>query len=114
MPNVGLSARWFTRPFGAKKRRSTATRSGRHSINDDVRRIEDGEARALINSVTWYHRFELRPGLLTPGVEDFHAGPICDSMSIPQDLTNKRALDIGSWDGPLAFEMERRARRSSH
>lgn len=108
MPSVALSARWFPLRFAMKKRFSTAMCSTRRSVNTDLRRLEDSEARALIKSVTWYHRFQLRPGLVTPGVEEFDAGPICDSMGIPHDLTNKRALDIGSWDGPLAFEMERR------
>jgi SAM-dependent methyltransferase len=29
-------------------------------------------------------------------------------LGIPQDLRKQRALDVGTWDGPIAFEMERR------
>lgn len=31
-----------------------------------------------------------------------------DSLSVPEDLLGERTLDVGAWDGPLTFEMERR------
>jgi len=31
-----------------------------------------------------------------------------DDLGIPQDLSGLRALDIGAWDGPYTFELERR------
>lgn len=70
--------------------------------------MSDDEARALVGSVGWYHSFELREGLTTPGVSEFHPAPSADALKIPKDLTGKRALDIGAWDGPLTFELERR------
>jgi tRNA (mo5U34)-methyltransferase len=75
--------------------------SGRKNISDE-------EALALINSVRWYHSFELRPGITTPGQSDFNAKQVCDSFGIAEDLSGKKVLDIGAWDGPLTFEMERR------
>jgi SAM-dependent methyltransferase len=83
----------------------------RLSRNENPAPVADEEARALVSSVRWYHRFELRPGLITPGVSDFHPSACCDSMGIPQDLSGLRAVDVGAWDGPLSFELERRGAR---
>lgn len=54
----------------------------------------------------WYHTIELAPGVVTPGIVDVR--PIVPRVPIPQDLTGRRCLDIGTWDGFWAFEMERR------
>lgn len=70
--------------------------------------LSDSQARDLVAGVKWYHRFELRPGLMTPGVSDFGAKAAADSLKIPADLHGKRVLDVGAWDGPLTFELERR------
>lgn len=66
------------------------------------------EAIRLIESKSWYHRFEILPGYFTPGTIEFPAAIILDDQGIAKDLTGMRALDIGTWDGPLAFELERR------
>ena len=71
------------------------------SVNEDFSPLTDDEAKALVNSVNWYHRFELRPGVVTPGVSDFLGGPHCSAMGAPEDLSGRRALDIGTWDGPI-------------
>ena len=58
---------------------------------------------------TCYHKYEVEPGLFTPG--DFmEIDPQCclDEIGVPPDLSGLRALDIGTWDGPSAFELERR------
>lgn len=64
--------------------------------------------RERIASVSWYHRFEVWPGVVTPGFLDLNAGFVLDQAGVPSDLTGARALDIGTWDGPVAFELERR------
>jgi len=65
--------------------------------------------RALIEShPLWYHTLEIAPGLETPGWFDLR--PVVDSMPWP-DVEGKRCLDIGTYDGFLAFEMERRGAR---
>lgn len=84
-----------------------AARLGR-SVNREFTPLSDTDARTLLHTVPWYHRFELRPGLMTPGTSDCHPSAVCDFLGVPQDLAGCRALDIGSWDGPLAFELERR------
>jgi tRNA (mo5U34)-methyltransferase len=53
----------------------------------------------------WYHTIDLAPGVTTPGWFDLrHA---LDVMPFP-DVAGKRCLDIGTFDGFYAFEMERR------
>jgi tRNA (mo5U34)-methyltransferase len=53
----------------------------------------------------WYHTLELGPGATTPGWFDLR--PIVDEMPWP-DVAGKRCLDVGTYDGFLAFELERR------
>jgi tRNA (mo5U34)-methyltransferase len=48
---------------------------------------------------------ELGPGVVTPGWMDLR--PIVDRLPWPE-VTGKRCLDVGTYDGFLAFELERR------
>ena len=59
-----------------------------------------------MNALTWYHTIELAPGVVTPGMFDHR--PFVDRYGLPADMTGMRALDIGTFDGVWAFEMERR------
>lgn len=64
------------------------------------------EARAAIATVPrWYHTIEVAPGVLTPGVVDLRTSA---AKLLPADLTGRRALDVGTFDGFWAFELERR------
>lgn len=64
------------------------------------------DARAAVNSVRlWYHTMELAPGVVTPGWFDLR--PVLDRLPWP-DVAGKRCLDVGTYDGHLAFELERR------
>jgi SAM-dependent methyltransferase len=53
----------------------------------------------------WYHTIELAPGVVTPGHVDLRrvAGKV-----LPGALAGRRALDVGTFDGFWAFELERR------
>lgn len=53
----------------------------------------------------WYHTMELGPGEVTPGWFDLR--PILGRLPWP-DVAGKRCLDVGTYDGHLAFELERR------
>ncbi len=64
--------------------------------------------RRRIAKTSWYHAFEVWPGIVTPGVRKLDASHFLDEAGVPADLSGKRALDIGTWDGAIAFEMERR------
>ncbi len=74
-----------------------------------------GEADALarvrerLDDIGWYHTQELGPGLVTPGMFDLR--PFVDRYGIPEDLSGMRALDIGTFEGFWAFELERRGAR---
>lgn len=61
-----------------------------------------------INEVEWFHRFEVLPGIITPGKVGTNARKILDIYSLPKTLKGLNALDIGTWDGPYAFELENR------
>lgn len=64
------------------------------------------DLRAAVAEVPlWYHSIELAPGVVTPGWFDLRG--IVDLMPWP-DVRGKRCLDVGTWDGFLAFELERR------
>lgn len=52
----------------------------------------------------WYHRIELPQGVVTPGWAPVSA----ESYRIPEDLTGKRVLDVGAWDGYWSVEAMKR------
>lgn len=54
----------------------------------------------------WHQRFELAPGVWTPG-----SSPVpwlCQQAGLPEDLSGKTVLDIGTTNAGTAFELERR------
>ena len=53
----------------------------------------------------WYHTLEL-PGLTTEGLFDMRQ--YVPQYGLPDSLEGKRVLEIGTWDGFWAFELERR------
>jgi tRNA (mo5U34)-methyltransferase len=54
----------------------------------------------------WYHTLELAPGIVTPGW--FDTRELAAKLPWPSSLEGMRCLDIGTFDGFWAFEMERR------
>ena len=64
-----------------------------------------GAAAAVAAHEFWYHTIDVAPGVTTPGWFDLR--PVVDHMPWP-DLTGKRCLEVGPYDGFLSFEMERR------
>jgi tRNA (mo5U34)-methyltransferase len=54
----------------------------------------------------WYHTLELAPGHVTEGMFDLR--PIVDRYGLPERMDGLRVLDVGTFDGFWAFEMERR------
>ncbi|MDX6658571.1 MAG: tRNA (mo5U34)-methyltransferase [Solirubrobacteraceae bacterium] len=64
------------------------------------------EARlAVAGNPLWYHTLEVAPGVVTPGW--FDVRPALARIPFP-DVRGKRCLDIGTYDGFFAFELERR------
>lgn len=66
----------------------------------------EGDLETRVQSRLWYHTIELPGGVVTPGAFDHR--PIVPHYGIPDRLDGKRALDVGTWDGFWAFELERR------
>jgi tRNA (mo5U34)-methyltransferase len=52
----------------------------------------------------WYHRIELPHGIVTAGTAPADAA----MYQVPADLTGKRVLDVGAWDGYWSFEALKR------
>jgi len=58
-----------------------------------------------LDALRWYHTIDVKDGAVTRGWFDLrHALP---SIPFP-DVRGKRCLDIGTWDGFYAYELERR------
>jgi tRNA (mo5U34)-methyltransferase len=60
---------------------------------------------AIARNRVWYHSIDVAPGVTTPGMFDLR--PIVERLPWP-DVRGKRCLDVGTYDGFLAFELERR------
>jgi tRNA (mo5U34)-methyltransferase len=67
--------------------------------------MTDDALTRRINEVQWYHTLELAPGLVTHGWFDLRG--LAPRLPWP-DLQGARCLDVGTFDGFWAFEMERR------
>jgi tRNA (mo5U34)-methyltransferase len=67
--------------------------------------MSDGLAERVAAHPLWYHTIDLGNGVVTPGWFDLR--PVLDRLPWP-DLAGKRCLDVGTYDGHLAFELERR------
>lgn len=59
-----------------------------------------------VANVVWYHTIDLAPGVTTPGLYDHR--PLVEHYGLPVDLSGQRALDVATFDGFWAFELERR------
>jgi tRNA (mo5U34)-methyltransferase len=61
---------------------------------------------ADVGAREWYHTMELAPGVVTPGW--FDTRKVASRLPMPASLRGLRCLDVGTFDGFWAFEMERR------
>jgi tRNA (mo5U34)-methyltransferase len=66
---------------------------------------ESSELTELVASRHWYHTIELAPGVVTAGWFDTRS--VARRLPFPS-LQGRRCLDVGTFDGFWAFEMERR------
>lgn len=71
--------------------------------------LDVAELRRQVAEHEWYHTMELAPGVVTPGWFDHR--PVLDRIPLPATLDGRRCLDVGTFDGFFAFEMERRGAR---
>lgn len=61
--------------------------------------------QAVAANRAWYHVLELAPGVTTPGQIDHRK---LAQRILPQSLKGKRALDVATFDGFWAFQLEQR------
>ena len=65
------------------------------------------EVQARVSGVRhWYHRIEVAPGVVTPGLHDSPAA--LRWLELPEKMDGQRVLDVGARDGFFSFEAERR------
>ena len=64
------------------------------------------ELRERVAERSWYHTLELAPGVETSGWFDLR--PLVGEYGLPDRMDGTRALEVGTWDGFWAFELERR------
>ena len=66
-------------------------------------------ARAKLEQTGLYHSFRLPDGTVAEGAMSLAWQEArLEAFRLPSDLTGKRVLDVGPWDGFYTFEMERR------
>lgn len=80
------------------------------ALKDPIDRAE--LERRIARNHDWYHTLELAQGVITPGWVDTRSA--VHRVPIPASLTGLRCLDVGTWDGFWAFEMERRGAAEVH
>ena len=59
-----------------------------------------------VEDLGWYHTLELPGGQVTEGMFDLRHQQ--HNYGLPERMDGMRALDVGTWDGFWAFEMEKR------
>jgi tRNA (mo5U34)-methyltransferase len=65
-----------------------------------------GSLHDRVAALSWYHTLELGDGVVTDGWFDLR--PYVGEYGLPERMDGMRALEVGTWDGFWAFEMERR------
>lgn len=94
------------RRFGRFAANPTNLRAMDAAVGPVATAVTPGEARRRITEHEfWYHTIDVAPGVSTPGWFDLRH--ILEFLPWP-DVQGKRCLDIGTFDGFFAFEMERR------
>jgi tRNA (mo5U34)-methyltransferase len=68
--------------------------------------VDDSPPQDEAATISWYHTLELPDGVVTEGWFDLR--PYVSEYGLPERMDGMRALDVGTWDGFWAFEMERR------
>lgn len=68
--------------------------------------IDADELRRRVAAIDWYHTQALAKGIETDGMFDLR--PYVNRYGLPADLSGMRVLDVGTFEGFWAFELERR------
>lgn len=79
----------------------------RDSTISPGKKKEESLADRVAAIAYWYHKIELPDGVVTPGWAPINA----ESYGVPENLSGKRVLDVGAWDGYWTFEAMKRGAR---
>src|SRR5262249_41031030 len=90
----------ITRRYGMDTRNAVAPKVG---LPDAPRRFSPD---AIFQGVHWHQRWEIFQGVFVPGINPVK--DLCELSGLPADLSGKRVLDVGAWNGCFSFECERR------
>lgn len=81
-----------------------------HGREDEVGSTTPGTGTArdtaAVSEIDWYHTIDLPGGVVTPGAFDHRR--YVHRYGLPERLDGMRVLDVATYDGFWAFEMERR------
>ena len=76
-------------------------------LRDDIHR-RAVEHKTAMEAGSWWHSIDLGHGQVTPGAHSLEElSGIYARFNLPDDLSGKRFLDVGCWDGFYSFEAER-------
>jgi tRNA (mo5U34)-methyltransferase len=93
----------------AERERRLGAPAGEGSIDAMGRSPEAARSFLEAAPFVWYQRFQLAPGVYTPGERDVEQ--VLAMCGIPDDLTGLSVLDVGTTNGGFCFELERRGAR---
>src|SRR5215207_1849057 len=91
---------------GPDRRSMQAAGRGPASLGGFNGGVSSARIAAEIARHEWWHTIEVAPGVVTRGGWDLR--PTAERIPWPPSLVGLRCLDIGTFDGFWAFELERR------
>lgn len=101
--DVARSADYFRNWFGRHDDREMSSPSSPATSTPSSGPADVSEQ---VSAIGWYHTIDLGNSVVTPGLFDHR--PLVPHYGFPLDLSNRTALDVATFDGFWAFEMERR------
>ncbi len=63
-------------------------------------------SKEFFAGIHWHQKWEVFQGIFSPGGNP--VDQLCAFAQLPADLSRKRVLDVGAWNGCFSFECERR------
>jgi tRNA (mo5U34)-methyltransferase len=85
------------------RRRRESHRTGGAAAPSQPEGFDPG---SFFAGIVWHQRWEMYRDVHTPGLNP--VATILDRAAVPEDLTGRTVLDIGTWNGGCAFECARR------
>ncbi len=98
--------RWLRGLLGGGEQKDTTQTTPAQPTQAADESPQQRELREQIAATNWYHTIDLGHGVITPGKFDHR--PNLPAYQLPASLEGKRVLDVATFDGFWAFELERR------